>query len=87
MAIKIAVLYHRMCGYKDSRFISEDVWQRMCGYKDSRFRGCVAIKTFYIRGCVAIKDIRGCGFNDNIIDVWLAVLYQRMCGYKLYQKV
>ena len=25
MAITIAVLYQRMCGYKDSRFISEDV--------------------------------------------------------------
>ena len=44
MAIKI-VLYQRMCGYKDSRFISEDVvaikiavlYQRMCGYNDSRF--------------------------------------------------
>ena len=45
MAITIAVLYQRMCGYKDSRFISEDVWlvtiavlyQMMCGYNDSCF--------------------------------------------------
>ena len=32
MAITIAVLYQRMCGYNDSRFTSEDV-----GYKDSCF--------------------------------------------------
>ena len=26
VAIKLAVLYHKMCGYNDSRFISEDMW-------------------------------------------------------------
>ena len=26
VARKLAVLYQRMCGYKDSGFISEDVW-------------------------------------------------------------
>ena len=30
MALKIAVLYQRMCGYKIAV-----LYQRMCGYKDS----------------------------------------------------
>ena len=55
MAITIAVLYQRMCGYKDS-FISEDdvaikriavLYHRMCGYNDSRFI-CVALEDVWL---------------------------------------
>ena len=63
MAIKLAVLYHRMCGYKDSRFISEDVWLERSIY----IRGCVAIT-------IAVLYQRMCGYNDSRFiseDVWL----------------